>query len=203
MCVCNSLLPCYRLLQLAPATECIHITSSGHHHCLTWSLATRPWGITEDPNSSSSRSPTVLTKDYAVGDVDPSSLSCWDVTLSTTTSLHAGYLAPRDPRSLHAPVCPRLQVKVFPDQSQDIKSRRGDCFFKCVKLQGSWRIRETWHTKGTQSTSSNWPWRNGDTWPSWQGIQNNFVLKMCREPQENTEQFNEVGKMIQEPKELH
>ena len=40
--------------QVPAAGSCMHTTCSSHHHCLAWSLAAGPRGITEEPNSSCS-----------------------------------------------------------------------------------------------------------------------------------------------------
>lgn len=50
-CLYSQLLQIYRNMQPAPAVECMYITHSDPHHFLPWSLATWPWGISEDSYS--------------------------------------------------------------------------------------------------------------------------------------------------------
>lgn len=97
------------LSALAPTTTCVFATGSchhtgtcswslqlsmqtkisGHHHFLTWYLASGTEGANEVPNSLCSycrtSGPIVLTKDHTVvSTVDLSSLSCRDIMLHQT-----------------------------------------------------------------------------------------------------------------------
>lgn len=141
--VCSWLLPLYRLLQLVPAHP-----RFGHLHCLPWSLATRPWGIPEDPNRSSGpyRCPAGLTSNYAVGDMGPSSLSYGDIMSFWTHKTPYLVSCTTGPKTTACPLVPRPQVKVLPSRSPSLQSRRGDGFFKSAdtyaRLQGSGRIRK-------------------------------------------------------------
>ena len=159
-CVYSKLLPLRRQLQSSPAAEQVHIIGSGHHHHLPWTLSPGPESTIEHTNSPCNYCyhHAALTKDPAVVNVmDPNSLGQWHTKtpgLGTTISPCTWCPTALSPGSWRAPAHPYLQVKVFPFQSQSIKSGSGDYSFKCAvtyaRLQGSKRITEIWPTKGTQ-----------------------------------------------------
>ena len=69
MCACNWSLSLHKHLQLASRAKCVHTTtSSGHHHCLQWSLTVGPGGIAEKPKSLCSHHghPVTLTKNHTI-----------------------------------------------------------------------------------------------------------------------------------------
>lgn len=67
LCVCNRRLPLHRDLQLPPAAEFVHTTSSSHYCCSLWSLLAAPEVLLRTPTPLQPLwTPTALTKDHAV-----------------------------------------------------------------------------------------------------------------------------------------
>lgn len=136
MSICNQPLPLCRHLQLFPTAKCVHTPGPGHHCCQPWSPADGPGGTTNDPNNlcSYGELPEVLTKNRTVIDaVDPSSLSLRNLTLPRARCHHKPphleFCTPR-PRLTACSRVPLPVSEISTYQTQSIKSRRGDCFFK-------------------------------------------------------------------------
>ena len=91
-------------------------------------------------------------------------------------------------------------MKGFPCQSQFIMTWRADCFFKYTdtntRLQGSWRIRETWyHQRNKIPTLDKWRSTNYLT-------KFKILLKKLSEPQENIgRQLHKIMEIIHEKNE--
>lgn len=124
--VCNQPLPTHRHMQPAPAAECVQTTSSGHHHCLPWSLATGPGSNAEysySPFSHCRPSTELINNHVVIGVVDPSSLPQQDIMSAWNQSYHMPlHLAPCTTRpgvAAHSRV-PLPTGEVFTYQSQSM-----------------------------------------------------------------------------------
>lgn len=89
--VCDQPLTLHRHLQLAPAAEGMHTTSSSYLCCLSWSLAPGLGGTAKDPDSYCSHCghPQCSPNYVAVGALEPRRLSRRFITVPWTQCCYA------------------------------------------------------------------------------------------------------------------